>query len=98
MENNHREADKKKHMADFDTFGSAGIGLGWHELQHRKRKSTIWAYLGFTVTVYQRETLPKFLRNSLLKNVSLHWIKGPAYLKSFGNLGRKHNLREQILH
>ncbi len=53
----------------------------------------------FMVTVYiYKKTLPKFLRNSLLKNVSLHRIKGPAYLESFGNLGRKHNLREQILY
>lgn len=65
-------------MADFDTFGFTGICLaaGLNELQHRKRKSKNLAYLVFTVTGYQKETLPKLLRNSLLKNV--------AYLEFLG--------------
>lgn len=72
-------------------FGFTGICLakGSNELQHRKRKSKNVAYLVFTVTGYQKETLPKFLRKSLLKNVSIYQIKGLAYLESFGNLGAK---------
>lgn len=76
MENNHRVSHERqtrkmaKHMADFDTFGFAGISLGQRELQHRKRKSKNSAYLVFTVTLCKKETLPKF--NSLLRNVSIH--------------------------
>jgi len=59
-------------MADFWThLDLQGVvwAKGKNELQHRERKRENLAYLVFTVTGYQKETLPRFLRKRLLNNV-----------------------------